>query len=380
MRFTTLSTAFLALAQNVYAFPIESDLSALDVTLSQVSDTRIKAVVKNTGAENVTFVHLNFFRDSAPVKKVSVYRESEFDINPIFKRWPLTNIHPDNEVVFDGIKRRFQLEGLASESLTTLEAGEVLEDEFDIATTTDLSSGGAITLRSNGLVPVVKDGAVTGYLPYSSNDLKLNIDGAKASTVTKALKPLDRRTKETCSNASRKSALEKALSNTVKLANAAATAARSGSASKFSEYFKTTSSSTRSVVAARLEAVAKEAQSASSGSTTYYCSDTLGYCETNVLAYTLPARNIIANCDIYYSYLPALAGTCHQQDQATTTLHEFTHAPGVYSPGTDDLGYGYSAATSLSSSQAVLNADSYALYANGMLNMTPSRSEMNIFD
>lgn len=347
MRFTTLSTAFLALAQNVYAFPIESDLSALDVTLSQMSDTRIKAVVKNTGAENVTFVHLNFFRDSAPVKKVSVYREN-------------------NEVVFDGIKRRFQLQGLASESLTTLEAGEVLEDEFDIATTTDLSSGGAITLRSNGLVPVVKDGAVTGYLPYSSNDLKLNIDGAKASTVTKALKPLDRRTKETCSNASRKSALEKALSNTVKLANAAATAARSGSASKFSEYFKTTSSSTRSVVAARLEAVAKEAQSASSGSTTYYCSDTLGYCETNVLAYTLPARNIIANCDIYYSYLPALAGTCHQQDQATTTLHEFTHAPGVYSPGTDDLGYGYSAATSLSSSQAVLNADSYALYANAI--------------
>lgn len=243
-----------------------------------------------------------------------------------------------------------------------------MEDEFDVAETTDLSNGGAVTLRSNGLVPVVTEGSVTGYLPYSSNDLKIEVDGVKASKVTKALKSLERRTKETCSDSSRKTALDKALANTVKLANAAATAAKSGSATKFSEYFKTTSSSTRSVVAARLTAVAKEAQSASSGSTTYYCSDELGYCETNVLAYTLPSRNIIANCDIYYSALPALTSTCHDQDQATTTLHEFTHAPGVYSPGTDDLGYGYDAATSLSSSDAVLNADSYALYANGMFN------------
>jgi Deuterolysin metalloprotease (M35) family. len=88
-------------------------------------------------------------------------------------------------------------------------------------------------------------------------------------------------------------------------------------------------------------------------------------CETNVLAYTLPSQNVIANCDIYYSDLPALTNKCHNQDQATTTLHEFTHAPGVYSPGTEDNGYGYSAATALSSADAVLNADSYALYANG---------------
>lgn len=50
-------------------------------------------------------------------------------------------------------------------------------------------------------------------------------------------------------------------------------------------------------------------------------------------------------------------------------LHEETHAPGVYSPGTDDLGYGYAAATRLSSSQALNNADSYALYANGRCNL-----------
>lgn len=249
--------------------------------------------------------------------------------------------------------------------MTTLAAGETLEDEFDIATTSDLSHGGAVTLRSSGMVPLVKDGAISGYLPYHSNDLEIEVDAVKASQAGKAIKPLSRRTQEYCSSYSRQSALDNALSNTVYLANNAAQAALYGSASKFYEYFKTTATSTRQEVAARLQAVANEAQSNTYGATTYYCSDAYGYCSPNVLAYTLPSLNVIANCDIYYSYLPALASSCHAQDQATTTLHEFTHAPGVYSPGTEDLGYGYAAATSLSSSDAVMNADTYALYANG---------------
>lgn len=121
----------------------------------------------------------------------------------------------------------------------------------------------------------------------------------------------------------------------------------------------------RSTVAARFRAVASDCGSTTSGNTRTYCNDPYGYCDPNVLAYTLPAYNYIAYCDIFYSYLPALSGTCHAQDRATTVLHEETHAPAVYSPGTQDYGYGYSNAQALSSSQAVLNADTYALYANG---------------
>ena len=135
-----------------------------------------------------------------------------------------------------------------------------------------------------------------------------------------------------------------------------------------------------------LTAVANECGSTSSGATDYYCTDVYGYCSSNVLAYTIPSNNIVVNCPIYYTairkwtfdkhsflvqywsrkFIAALTSTCHAQDQATTTLHEFTHAPGVYSPGTQDNGYGYSAATALSASRALANADSYALYANGM--------------
>jgi deuterolysin len=100
--------------------------------------------------------------------------------------------------------------------------------------------------------------------------------------------------------------------------------------------------------------------------------DIYGGCESGVLAYTLPSNNYIAYCPLFFNDLPGLTSQCHAQDQATTVLHETTHAPGVYSPGTEDNGYGYSAATSLSSARAVLNADSYALYANGMCMTLPA--------
>lgn len=135
-------------------------------------------------------------------------------------------------MTFEGIKRNFVRSGLSSESLTSLAAGETFEDEFDIASTTDLSAGGPLTLNSNGVVPIVVDGTVTGYLPYHSNNLKIEVDGSKASRVLKAIKPLDRRTVETCSDSSKKSALDTALKNTVSLATAAANAALSGSATK----------------------------------------------------------------------------------------------------------------------------------------------------
>lgn len=79
MRLSFFSVTFLALVQHGCALPVEDDHAPiLDVTLSQVKGTRIRAMVTNTGSQEVTFVHLNFFRDSAPVKKVEVYQHGRF--------------------------------------------------------------------------------------------------------------------------------------------------------------------------------------------------------------------------------------------------------------------------------------------------------------
>ncbi|KAL4948499.1 Deuterolysin metalloprotease family-domain-containing protein [Aspergillus filifer] len=345
MKFIT-PVALLAMLQAAAASPVEkTSTSGLQVTLSQVDNTKVKAVVQNTGSEEVTFVHLNFFKDASPVKKVSLFREN-------------------NELEFQGIKYRVKTTDLSDDALTSLAPGATIEDVFDIASTSDLSEGGSITLRSEGVVPLVTERNVTGSLPYTSNELTITVDGAEAAKVANVA-ALDKRTRIASCSGSRSTALQTALRNTVSLANAAASAARSGG-SRFTTFFKSDSTSTRNAVAARFSAVASEASSTSSGSTTYYCTDVYGYCGSNVLAWTLPAYNIIANCDLYYSYLPALTSSCYAQDQATTTLHEFTHAPGVYSPGTDDYAYGYSASVALSASQALLNADSYALFANAV--------------
>jgi hypothetical protein len=37
-------------------------------------------------------------------------------------------------------------------------------------------------------------------------------------------------------------------------------------------------------------------------------------------------QNFIVNCPLYFNTLPPMAGSCHGQDQSTTTLHESTHA------------------------------------------------------
>jgi deuterolysin len=265
--------------------------------------------------------------------------------------------------------QRIATSSLTEDSFKSIAAGETIEVEIELAELYDLSKSGKYNVLAQGVIEYAENDstALSGaVLSYSSNQLSIDVDAAKTAKIETALQSLTKRTavQSDCSS-TRLTAIRTALSNCNKLATAAATAATSGSASKFQEYFKTTSSTTRSTVAARLRAVASDCASTTGGKTRTYCTDIYGGCESNVLAYTLPSNNYIAYCPLFFNQLPALSGQCHAQDQATTVLHEETHAPAVYSPGTQDNGYGYSAASSLTAARALANADSYALYANG---------------
>ncbi|ESZ91571.1 hypothetical protein SBOR_8041 [Sclerotinia borealis F-4128] len=326
--------------------------NVLEVTLAAGDNAVVHATVKNVGTEALNLLSYGTLFDSAPVQKINVYEG-------------------ETAVPFKGVLRSIQRTELVPEVFRTLAAGETFETTFNAAEVHDLSTS-SYTFVAEGSISVAQVGSteLTDAIIFKSNTLTMNVNGEAAKSVAKAIPTsIDRRTvlQSGCST-TQKSQTTQALAYCASLAKAASTAASSGSSSKFSEYFKTTSSSTRSVVAARLSAVASQCGSISSGSTKYFCTDVYGYCESNVLAYTIPSTNEIVNCPIYYSALPAISGTCHAQDRATTTLHEFTHAPATYSPGTADNGYGYAAATALSSARAVLNADSYALYANAIYN------------
>lgn len=252
---------------------------------------------------------------------------------------------------------------IPEDAFQTIAAGETVETSFDIAELHDLSAGGDFDLVSAGTLSYAEPGSteLAGVVSYSSNTITSSVDGSAASKVRRAF--LERRSavQSDCTGAKRTSTVN-ALANCRTLALAAQSAAGSNTA-KVNEYFKSTSSSTISTLQTVFSRVASECGSSTSGVSKTYCTDVYGACSSNVLAYTLPSGSYIVNCPLYFSALPALTKSCHAQDQATTTLHETTHLTQI--KGTDDLGYGYAAATRLSTSQALNNADSYALFANG---------------
>ena len=272
------------------------------------------------------------------------------------------NKNVGEQVPFEGIKIRLLTTGLNTDDFVTLGAGDSKELTVETAALHTLSDGGDFDVFAKGLLPFAEEGSteLAGTYNYESNKLTMSIDGALAATVSKAI--AKRTVIGSSCTGSKLSAIRTALSNCAKLATAAASAASSGT--KLDTYFKSTSSSVKSEVSARLTAVSSDCGGSGSKTSTN-CNDPYQGCSSNVLAYTVPSQNFITYCPLFFNELPALSSTCHGQDQATTVLHEETHAPAVYSPGTDDLGYGYSAATRLSTSQALNNADSYALYANG---------------
>jgi deuterolysin len=229
----------------------------------------------------------------------------------------------------------------------------------------DLGAGGTYDIVSNGAVSYAEADSTTlaGVVPFFSNIISAQVDGVQARAARTAF--LDRRTvvQSTCKG-TRKDTVTTAISNCQAWATQAQAAAASGSADKLVEYFKSSSSSVRSTVSGVFQKEASECGSTTSGVSKTYCSDPYGACDAGVLAYTLPSQSYIAYCDLFFSALPAVTSTCHNQDQAGTTVHETTHLTQI--KGTSDYGvYGYTSVQGLTAAQNLNHADTYALYAQG---------------
>jgi deuterolysin len=151
------------------------------------------------------------------------------------------------------------------------------------------------------------------------------------------------------------------------MANAAAEAASSGSAETFESFFKDSSQSTRSAVAASFRKVAEECSSTPGGTGTSYCTDQRHNCGSEgLLAYTYwtntgPDEHFGSTyyCPRYFAVLSATGNRCDDQSQASNTLHETTHAV----LATRDIAYGLENVMGLGREEALRNADSYTYFA-----------------
>jgi deuterolysin len=268
------------------------------------------------------------------------------------------------------------MEGLTADAFYTLPAGATYKTSVDVASLYDLGTQN-YTISTEGVIPVASGSstAVSGSAYYKSSGFTMKVDGKEAKNHKKwndkwKSSKFSKRVNKvgTCTNA-QSIALAQALGQCKNLATAAATQAKGQTAAqtnKLKEYFKSTSTQYRTSISGRFTAVANACSTATTGPVQLYCQDPYGYCGPNVLAYAIPGMNVVVTCNLFYTALPTVNSGCHRQDQATTLIHELTHTPGVFSPGTQDNAYGYDASVKLTSTQALANADTYALYANAI--------------
>lgn len=261
-----LIASLVAILPLVSSFAIDLEKRASDVvvTLSSAGGSVVKASIKNNAKETLKFLKSGTFLDSAPVDKATVFKDGA-------------------PVAFKGVLKRVQTAELSEEVFATLAPGATLENTFELAAVTDLSAGGAFEVVAEGAVPLASAGSTElsgSQLTFRSNKLSITVDGAAAARVAPAVHILDDRTVVTSCGGSQGTALSTALANSQRLSNAAANAAQSGSAAKFQEYFKTTTTSARDTVAARFRGVATQSGSTTNGGTRYYCGNPYGYCSS----------------------------------------------------------------------------------------------------
>ncbi|KAI0411750.1 neutral protease [Xylaria grammica] len=334
--------ALLASVASAASIDNAKGASPLDVKIEMVGNSAVKASITNTGSSDLKVFKTGSLLDKAATEKVKVYQGK-------------------NKVDFSGVRLRVTSSNLPETGFQTIKAGKTVSATFDAAELHDLSAGGAYDIVSKGALQYAAAGSnkIAGSVPYSSNVLTAKVDGTKASAAFKSFRAKRETVQDDCSG-DELDATVNAINGAASLAQAAAEAAGSDD-DKLNEYFHSTD--VRDQVVDVFNKVADETASTSSGAA-YYCTDVYSSCSDGVLAYTLPSEDYIVNCPLFFSDLPAASSECHAQDQQSTALHETTHLSEI--AGTDDNGYGYDAATALSTEDALNNADSYALFAQAI--------------
>ena len=214
---------------------------------------------------------------------------------------PLLTISLGKAVEFEGLRVRLATESLQEAAFQRIPAGESIEITFDVAEVHDLSAGGKFDIATIGALSFAEDAGtqLIGSVSYESNTLEVNVDGEEASNRRVDFHGKRTTVQSDCTG-SKLTITQRALSNCASLASSAQRAASSGPAAKVTEYFKSSSSSTRTTVANVFARVASECGSTRGGASKYYCSDVYGGCSNGVLAYTLPSGSFMAYCDLYF--------------------------------------------------------------------------------
>ncbi|KAG5984170.1 hypothetical protein E4U55_005782 [Claviceps digitariae] len=370
--------SFIALVSLVAAAPQAS--TSLDVKLQMAGNSAVRATITNNGKTNLRIFKTGTILDRSPVQKAHITRnDGKFNVLPSPK--PLTYPYEKyqqimrehkslkyekslgNKVRFHGIRQRITTQNLDDAAFEPIPAGKSVEVVFDVGQVHDLSSGGTVDIHSSGVMYFANEdnNEVAGSVPYTSNVVRTEIDGDKAASVLKSFHADRRSTVQDDCVGSWLSDSQSDLSECVRIAKMAQSAAQSNN-KKVMEYFKDTSDGTKAEIASVYDKVATECGAGNGGKSKFFCSDIESSCTDGVVAYTMGLEGNLVYCNLFFT-LPILTHECHKQDQATTVVHEMTHLLAA----TSDLAYGYDAIMKLDTASALNNAESYSLFVNAIV-------------
>lgn len=144
----------------------------------------------------------------------------------------------DAKLQFGGILYRYDLASINPSDYLTIKAGETFKTTVELAGLYDFTSAGPYSVSARGAFQYVEAGITPASakelesLGFESNNIELAVNVEAAAKVESLVKSLEKRVVVTGCSGTRQTALLRGLSNTAILANQAATAAASGSATK----------------------------------------------------------------------------------------------------------------------------------------------------
>ncbi|KAK1222803.1 hypothetical protein PQX77_014330 [Marasmius sp. AFHP31] len=334
----------LVLASAALAGPMKRD-GGLTVNIAGPSDAgsaddlQFSATIENTGSETVKILKYGTILDDLPTRSFKVTKDGE-------------------EVSFTGIKAcaAIDLEAAGESAYAVIPAGESITVNHNIGNLFDFATAGAGNFKFEPLTGFqVLGSEEASFAPLEELEVSSNAVEVSVSQLEKQEVPVEKRATNICPNASQKSFIDAAYTESKQMATAAANYISSnGANSLYTSYFKTNPTTTIRNV---FTSVANE----NTSSRTMDCRDTYSACRSGVIAYAVVATTNIYFCPIFFNQVPQTrlcgGGTsvAARNLRGGTMLHEMTHAVA----GTDDVVYGCAADRGLSAAQQRINADNY---------------------
>ncbi|KAL3424084.1 deuterolysin metalloprotease [Phlyctema vagabunda] len=340
--------------------PLSKRAPAVQVSITEVDIGVVKAGVKNIMDSPLKLLTYGSLLDEAPVYKLNI-----------------SSVAGGSTLPFQGIVRMIDARNLPEEAFQTIEPGAVFEIEIDAAATHEFGSGDYYVVAEGALPYALPSSTqlVDDLIPYKSNVLKLKVEDDQAGNALRALTSPSlvpgRVVQDSCTS-EQAATIRKARENCSQ--RALATLLGGSNKNLYKTLFKENDPVNRFKNNDVYPVIADMASHCSIQPTpdeTFHCTDIFRYCQASTIAYTMlvqgPTFNtVVVPCAPFWA-LPDFDHTCsHTLDQARVLANEAAHLSVQY--GTDairDLAYGYTASVAINGHFSHLNADSYALFAQG---------------